>query len=93
MICEKCQVNEATVHLTHCFPLQPVKREPARVFEQHFCESCGSVFNREYEEFVQKQPECLRRGMSKQERWEATRPLREALERYVKDWGGSGHSS
>jgi len=93
MICEKCQVSEATTHSTHNFPLQPDTREPATVVRQHLCQNCASAFKREFEQFLHELPQYVRQGMSKQERWEANRPLREALERYVREWSGTGHST
>ncbi len=90
MICEKCQLNQATVHSTHSFPLQPDKRTPATLVQQHLCQNCATAFQREYEQFLPEQPQFASRGMSNEERWEANRPLRKAVERYIREWSGSG---
>ncbi len=45
MLCEKCQLREATVHLTGRGPIALPSGKPrlVKTFEHHFCEPCAST--------------------------------------------------
>jgi protein-arginine kinase activator protein McsA len=83
MLCERCQQQEATVHLTEKYG--PSRDEIASTTERHLCKGCGEDYQGESRRYLDQQWPRLAK-MSRAERAVALEKLREDVSKHMTDW-------
>ena len=84
MLCERCQLREAMIHITEEFG--PSRDEITATTKRHLCEACAEDYQGESQRYLEQQSSRLVAGMSKAERAAAMQKLRDEVRQHMTDW-------